>query len=177
VAVWRALSLPRPAGRVRLEALGVWTLTLALSACGGTPEVAVQKAKVGELLVRAGDTRVWLAKGFQAGVPNGLYKGVVRVESSAQGSTGQLHQVSAVCSMKNLPGWPTYDNLYGNALTNVAEAGQFRDEGRWQLLYHFDGRTESSGPLNQQAWTDRLRDNLCRRGDFDDSKAKAAANG
>jgi hypothetical protein len=38
------------------------------------------------------------------------------------------------------------------------------------VLFHFDGRVEARKAAADQAWLSRLRDNLCRRGSFDDRK-------
>jgi len=149
---------------------------VTLSACRVAPgETPAQKAEIGDLLVRAGTTTVTLAKAFVPGMPNGLYKGVVRVQTEGQpDSSTRLYQVNAVCSLENEPNWPTYDNIYGNELNDLAEAGTFSTATRWQILYHFDGGVDSTGVLSRQAWTDRLKDNLCRRGTFNDSTARPA---
>ncbi|MCT0210388.1 MAG: hypothetical protein DCF18_05525 [Cyanobium sp.] len=149
---------------------------LGLSACRTTPgETPAQQAKVGDLLVRAGTANVTLAKAFVPGQPNGLYKGVVRVQTEGQpDSSARLYQVNAVCSIENEPNWPTYDNLYGNELKDLVDAGKFSTATRWQILYYFDGGVDSTGVLSHQAWTDRLKDNLCRRGTFNDSTARPA---
>lgn len=161
---------------VRVEAAavipGLAVLLAGLSACGGPKEVAVQNARLGDALVVAEGTHVELAQTFKPGVSNGLYKGAVRLHGPGQPTDGRLHALNAVCSIKEAPGWPTYDNLYGYPITDVAEAAQLSGKSRWQILYHFDGRIEASGDLKPQAWTARLRDNLCRRGDFDDSTAR-----
>lgn len=160
----------------RVEAAGVspWLVLLlaGLSACGGPKEVAVQNASLGDPLVEADGTRVELAQTFRPGVSNGLYKGAVRLHGPGQPAEGSLHALNAVCSLADTPGWPPYDNLYGYPIEKVAEARELSGKSRWQILYHFDGRIEGSGDLEPQAWTARLRDNLCRRGDFDDSTAR-----
>ena len=150
---------------------GLALLLAGLSACGGPKEVAVQNARLGDVLVAEG-TRVELAQTFQPGVSNGLYKGAVRLYGPGQPADGGLHALNAVCSIKDTPGWPAYDNVYGYPISAVAEAAQLSGKSRWQILYHFDGRIEASGGLKPQAWTARLRDNLCRRGEFDDSTAR-----
>jgi hypothetical protein len=144
---------------------------LGLCSCGRPGEVAVQKAAVGDVLVRTDAVRVVLARPFQPGVPNGLYRGAVRIEPADGTSGSALHQVNAVCSMKGLPGWPAYDNLYGQPLADLARSGEFSNADRWQVLYHYDGRREGSSGFKNQAWAERLKDNLCRRGDFTDAKA------
>ena len=129
-------------------------------------------AYLGDPLVEADGTRVELAQTFRPGVSNGLYKGAVRLHGPGQPAEGSLHALNAVCSLEDTPGWPPYDNLYGYPIEKVAEARELSGKSRWQILYHFDGRIEGSGDLEPQAWTARLRDNLCRRGDFDDSTAR-----
>jgi hypothetical protein len=150
---------------LRLGALGV--LALLLPACGGPRETKGQGAGAGELLVKAGDTRVELVVPFEPGVANGLYKGVVKV--SQPGVESRLFRVNAVCSLKGEPGWPTYDNLFGDPLSDADKLPVGASPQRWQVFYHFDGRVESNHKLTIQPWMARLKDNLCRRGDFDDS--------
>lgn len=150
---------------LRLGALGL--LALLLPACGGPRETKGQGARAGDLLVKAGDTRVELIAPFQPGVANGLYKGVVKV--SQPGAESRLYRVNAVCSLKGEPGWPTYDNLFGDPLSDAGKLPQGASPQRWQVFYHFDGRVESNHKLTIQPWMARLKDNLCRRGDFDDS--------
>lgn len=146
-------------------------LSLTLAACGSTREVPIQKAKEGDLLVKAGQSRVHLVRPFKPGVPNGLYKGAVRV-SEAGGTGGDLHEVNAVCSIEGEPLWQSYDNLYGQPISDRDQSGSASSTQRWQILYHFDGRIETSGKASgnaaAQSWKARLKDNLCRRGDFDD---------
>ncbi len=147
---------------------------LALSACGGRREVAVQDAALGDPLVEVDGVRVALAKTFQPGVSNGLYKGAVRVSGRGQMGEGTLYALNAVCSLEDSPGWPPYDNLFGYPIAAVSEAEPLSAQQRWQILYHFDGRIESKGELKPQPWMARLKDNLCRRGDFNDSTARPA---
>lgn len=144
---------------------------LALSSCARPREVAVQRAAVGDVLVRTDAAQVVLAKPFQPGVPNGLYRGAVRIERSGSSDDAVLYQVSAVCSMEGLPGWPAYDNMYGHRLADLAKAGEFSNADRWQVLYHYDGRKEGSSAFINQVWAERLKDNLCRRGDFSETRA------
>lgn len=145
---------------------------IGLVGCGQQKEVAIQNAKAGDVLVNTEDTQVSLVKQFKAGTPNGLYNGAVTVKDAAEKGPEVLYQVSAVCSMEDLPGWPKYDNLYGHPLTDIEKIGEFSSASRWQILYHYDGRVESRSDLKDKAWTTRLKDNLCRRGDFNDSTAK-----
>jgi hypothetical protein len=145
-------------------------LTFTLVGCGGsTREVAIQNAKAGDLLVEAGGSRVELIRPFQTGVANGQYRGVVKVSSASDGGATQMHEMNAVCSIKGEPGWPTYDNIYGYPITHLDDKSTFSDKKRWQVLYHFDGRIEKSGTLQPDGWASRLKDNLCRKGDFDDT--------
>jgi hypothetical protein len=154
--------------------LGIGALLFGLSACGGGREVAIQKAKVGDLLVQAEGVRVELARTFRPGVSNGLYRGAVKVSGAGQGAGPTLHAMNAVCSAKDLPGWPTYDNLFGFAIGDVKQEQPSAGQDRWQVLYHFDGRVEGSGALKPQPWMARLKDNLCRRADFDDTAGRVA---
>jgi hypothetical protein len=167
-------------------------LALLTGACGSGEKLA-QQAQVGDLLVRSGSERVHLERPFRPGVSNGLYGGVVRI-SGADGQDGvRRHELNAVCSLPGEPGWPAYDNLYGRSLPEAplpggtgkdGEAGQpgkadakrSDDEGRWQILYHFDGRIERLGTPQRGSWQGRLKDNLCRRGPFDDSTARGSGS-
>ncbi|MCS5690899.1 hypothetical protein NZK33_02730 [Cyanobium sp. FGCU-6] len=160
---------PRQARRVRLspQRLGVIALLgLLLPACSERRETLAQGASAGDLLVKAGQTRVELVAPFQPGVANGLYKGVIRV--SQPGGESQLFRVNGICSIKGQPGWPTYDNLFGDPLRDASKLPLGASPQRWQVFYHFDGRIESNNKLTIQPWMARLKDNLCRRGDFDD---------
>lgn len=155
----RAFATP-----LRLGVLGL--LALLLPACGERRETLAQGASAGDLLVKAGETRVELVAPFQPGVANGLYKGVVRV--SQPGGESQLFRVNGVCSLKGQPGWPTYDNMFGDPVSDASKLPVGATPQRWQVFYHFDGRIESNPKLSIQPWMARLKDNLCRRGDFDD---------
>jgi hypothetical protein len=158
-----------PGGRKQLVAL-LAGLGAALAGCSSTPrEVAIQNAKAGDLLVEAGGSRVELVRPFTPGIANGLHKGVVKVSPAAGGGKSQMHEVSAICSIKGEPGWPTYDNIYGNPISDPSAKRDFSAKDRWQFLYHFDGRTEKIGQLGSDGWTSRLKDNLCRKGDFTDT--------
>jgi len=143
-------------------------LAALLGACAQPPETPIQRAKVGDLLARAADATVELLVPFQPGVANGLYRGVIRVSPVKQGEQ-RLYQVNAVCSMKAEPDWPAYDNLYGDPLRNVSQKIVGASPQRWQVLYYFDGRIQGRGQLQPAAWMQRLKDNLCRRNDFDDA--------
>ena len=84
----------------------------------------------------------------------------------------QLLELNAVCSMPQSPGWPAYDNLYGRAIQRGEEAKGTTGTTSWQVLFHFDGRQEARMGSSPGPWLARLRDNLCRRGDFDDRPGK-----
>jgi hypothetical protein len=142
---------------------------LALAGCGATPkEVAVQDAKPGDLLVAVEGSRVELVRAFTPGIANGLHKGVVKV-TSGDDAKGQMYETTAICSVKGQPGWQTYDNIYGDPITDLNAKRTFPVKDRWQFLFHFDGRTEQIGKLDPSVWVSRLKDNLCRKGDFDDT--------
>jgi len=158
-----------PPGRRRQAAL-LAGLGAALAGCGAfSREVAIQKAQPGDLLVDVGGNRVELVKPFTPGIANGLHKGVVKVSGSGSGGPSQLHRVTVICSVKGEPGWPTYDNIYGDPIADVETKTFPLPEKRWQILYHFDGRVEKTGKLESDGWVARLKDNLCRKGDFRDS--------
>ncbi len=142
---------------------------LLLAACDGGSETPVSRARPGDTLVRSGRERVVLERPFRPGQPNGLYKGIVTVSGGERGV--RRLEVNGVCSMPGLQaeGWPAYDNLYGRKLS--ATGGQAGQE-RWQVLFHFNGRVEAQQAAGEQAWLSELRDNLCRRGRFDDRKLK-----
>lgn len=165
-------------GSLRLAPAGVGVaLLLALAACDGRKEVAVQQARAGDTLVTAGDTRVELVQAFRPGFPNGLYRGVVRVHEPGSPAGGQLYKLNGICSVHNQPGWPPYDNLYGHRIANLAEVDQTNDKSRGQVLYHVEGRIEASGSFTATPWMQRLKDNLCRRGDFDDRPTDVRSKG
>ncbi|WP_259724514.1 hypothetical protein [Synechococcus sp. CS-1332] len=145
-------------------------LGVALGGCGATSkEVAVQNAKPGDLLVEADGSRVELVRAFTPGIANGLHKGVVKITSDAQDAKKQMYEVTAICSVKGEPGWQAYDNIYGDPISDLNAKRTFPVKGRWQFLFHYDGRTEKTGSLESSAWVSRLKDNLCRKGDFDDT--------
>ena len=139
-----------------------------LAGCGYThDEKPLSTAKPGDIVVVVGPQRLELVQPFKPGEPNGLYHGIVRLQRGANGKP-QLHEVNAVCSMPDLPNWPNYDNLYGKALGSAEESKAKRGNTQWQILYHFNSPEEVKMGSNPGPWTSRLRDNLCRRGDFDD---------
>ncbi|MCP9836249.1 hypothetical protein KBY84_01920 [Cyanobium sp. N.Huapi 1H5] len=143
---------------------------LALAGCGSAPkEVAVQDAKPGDLLVEVDGSRVELVRAFKPGIANGLHKGVVKVTSGGADAKGQMYETTAICSVKGEPGWQTYDNIFGDPISDLNAKRTFPVKDRWQFLFHFDGRTEQIGKLDPSVWVSRLKDNLCRKGDFDDT--------
>jgi hypothetical protein len=166
------LSIQADPVRPRHLRLGVLAaLGVTIASCSSAPrETPIQKASAGDLLVEVGGSRVELVKPFSPGVANGQYKGIIKVTSTGDSSASQLHEVSAVCSLPDQPHWPDYDNLYGNPIASVEKAGTFSDKDRWQILYHFDGRVEKKGNLKSDEWASKLKDNLCRKGTFDDRK-------
>jgi hypothetical protein len=142
-------------------------LGIALAGCGASSkEVAIKNAKPGDLLVNADGSRVELVKAFTTGLANGLHKGVVKITSEAGDARGKLYEVTAICSLKGEPGWPTYDNIYGDPISDLNVKRTFPVKNRWQFLFHFDGRTQKTGTLDPSGWVSRLKDNLCRKGDF-----------
>ncbi|AFY29638.1 hypothetical protein [Cyanobium gracile] len=143
---------------------------LAFAGCRATPkEVAIQDAKPGDLLVEVDGSRVELVRAFTPGIANGLHKGVVKVTSGAGDGKGQLYETTAICSVKGEPGWQSYDNIYGDPISDLNAKVTFPVKNRWQFLFHFDGRTDQVGKLDPSVWVVRLKDNLCRKGDFDDT--------
>ena len=164
-----------PSRRLRHGVAGA-LFTLLLPACGDSGETAVKTAKAGDLLVKSGQTRVELVTPFEPGVANGLYKGVIRV--SQPDGQDRLYRMNAVCSMKNEPGWPAYDNLFADPVADTKQAeAPGASPQRWQIFYHFDGRVEPNRNVKPEPWMVRLKDNLCRRGDFDDSARVGASQG
>jgi len=169
--------MPIPMPKTPRPPLLLLSLLLPLAGCGGASETPVARARPGDTLVRSGAAQVVLERAFRPGQPNGLYRGIVVVSGSGQGQ--RRLEVNGVCSMPGLEkeGWPSYDNLFGNRVSGDATAAT---AGRWQVLFHFDGRQELSGggaaaaaqpravAQADLAWLARLRDNLCRRGSFDD---------
>lgn len=148
-----------------------------LAGCEAQTEKAAHLAAPGDLLIRTNTgTEIRLVESFRAGQPNGLYGGVVDVIDKTEDAGGGSERLkaNAVCSVEDVPGWPQYDNLYGSVQDGLDEDGT--EKGRWQVLLHFDGRIEETKAhdLNSspQEWAQRLRDNLCRKGDFDDRPSR-----
>jgi len=159
----RRLSEPRSA-----IAFFMVTTALGLSGCQPTPkETAQARAKVGDILVMAEGTTVALAKPFRQGEPNGLFDGVISVKKAGQQTTDLL-EVNAICSVPGEAGWPPYDNLYGKAITRAEQAKGRSGDTQWQILYYFSGKQDARMGQKPGPWIDRLHDNLCRHGDFDD---------
>jgi len=157
------------AGPLALLAL---SLSLGLGGCQLAPvETPQAKAKPGDVLVRTGDGVVTLVKPFRQGEPNGLFDGVVRWSAPGGGSS-QLMEINAICSLPGEPGWPSYDNLYGRPVRRVEEAKGRSGDTQWQILYNFSGSQDVRMGQKPGAWADRLRENLCRRGSFDDRPRK-----
>lgn len=153
----------------RLGACRACLVAALLVGCGTSAEQPQSRAKVGEILVNSQGHVVRLEHAFRTAEPNALLDGVVRVE----GKVGQrLLEINAVCSMPNIPGWPRYDNLFGRPIQRVEDAKGATGTTQWQTLFHFDGRVESRMGTTPGPWLARLRDNLCRRGDFDDRPIK-----
>jgi hypothetical protein len=145
-------------------------LGILVAGCSSTPkEVAIQNAKPGDLLVEVDGSQVELVRAFKPGIANGLHKGIVKVTGTAGDSQEQLYETTAICSVKGEPGWQSYDNIFGDPISDLNAQRTFPAKDRWQYLFHFDGRTEKIGKLESSAWVSRLKDNLCRKGDFDDT--------
>ncbi|AII48110.1 hypothetical protein KR52_02915 [Synechococcus sp. KORDI-52] len=141
---------------------------LLCQACSGTPtETRLQDAKPGDALVTEGETTITLTKAFRPGTPNGLFDGGVAVSSPA--AEAKAAEVNAVCSMPNLPNWPNYDNIYGRWLESGETPGAEGGNTDWQLLIYFDGTTKNKGREKAPAWAQRLAQNACRKGDFQDN--------
>ncbi|MEB3266179.1 MAG: hypothetical protein VKN13_06135 [Cyanobacteriota bacterium] len=149
-------------------------LGATVTACGTQMETPQATARPGQVLVRVAQERVLLVAPFRAAVPNSLLDGVVRVE----GPAGQrLVEVNAVCSMPDLPGWPDYDNLYGRTIRQVTEAKGPSGRTEWQVLFPFRGQPQVRSGSTPGPWVARLRDNLCRRGEFDDRAQRSGDTG
>ena len=132
-------------------------------------ETPVNEAQPGDVLVTADNTDVVLTKAFKPGIPNGLYDGAVSTKST----TGETYhyEVNAICSMPDLPGWPDYDNIYGKPIDAPSDAGQTGGETQWQTLLRFDGTVSEQGAEPSPKWAERLANNLCRKGDFEDASS------
>jgi hypothetical protein len=149
--------------------LGACLAAAALAGCAGLRETPQSRAKVGDTLVRNKGTEVLLEHPFRTAEPNALLDGAVRL----RGQGGEkLLEVNAVCSLPQQPGWPAYDNLFGRAIQRGEQAKGTTGTTSWQVLFHFDGRQEARMGSSPGPWLSRLRDNLCRRGDFDDRPSK-----
>ena len=130
-------------------------------------EVPASRARVGDVLIKTKDGQVVLTAPFRSGQPNGLYDGGVKIETTTAETTH--HEVNAICSMPGLEGWPDYDNIYGKTISNPSEAGKEGGDTEWQLLLKFNGQQISKGQIQTPFWAERLAQNLCRKGDFDDA--------
>lgn len=149
--------------------IAILTCSTAIHGCSSTREVRQAQSEPGDVLVSLGKTSVILEKQFKPGQPNGLFDGVISVSTSGSVKK-QLIEVNAVCSIPNEDGWPDYDNLYGREVAEIEEANGPSGNTSWQILYRFSGTTETKMGQKPGDWADRLRDNLCRRGSFDDRK-------
>ena len=129
-------------------------------------ETPSHEAALGDTLVVAGDAEVRLTHAFKPGQPNGLFDGGISVTTN--GSEALQAEVNAVCSMPDLPNWPQYDNIYGRWLKDGEIPGVEGGKTDWQLLLYFDGQTKEQGRKPAPAWAERLAQNLCRKGDFQD---------
>lgn len=155
----------------RKQLAGLLTcLGVALAGCGASLKgVPIQNAKPGDLLVNIEGSQVELVRTFTPGIANGLHKGVVKITSGADDAKEQIYEVTAICSMSGEPGWPSYDNIYGDLVGDSSAKITSSTKERWQFLFHFDGRIEKIGTLEPSSWVSHLKDNLCRKGDFDDT--------
>ncbi|MFM9046307.1 MAG: hypothetical protein ACKOOH_01355 [Cyanobium sp.] len=152
--------------------LVVLSLGLGLGACNLAPvETPQAQARPGDVLVRSGNVTVTLAKPFREGQPNGLFDGVVSLGAPGGGQP-RLMEINAICSLPGEPGWPNYDNVYGRPVTRVEEATGRSGDTQWQILYKFAGGQDVRIGQSPGSWVDRLRENLCRRGEFDDRPQK-----
>ena len=155
--------------------LALLALSLGLGACHLAPaETPQAKARTGDLLVRSGEVTVTLVKPFRQGQPNGLFDGVVSL-STAGGGKPTLMEINAICSLPGEPGWPSYDNLFGRPIRRVEDARGSSGDTQWQILFDFSGRQDVRMGQKPGSWVDRLRENLCRRGAFDDRPGKRPA--
>jgi hypothetical protein len=147
-------------------------LAAGLSACQfASRETPQAKARPGDVLVRSGPWIVTLESPFRQGEPNGLFDGVIRLEGPT-GGDATLMEINAICSLPGEPGWPSYDNLHGRPIRSVEEAKGRSGETQWQILFNFSGGQDVRMGKKPGPWVDRLRENLCRRGSFDDRPKK-----
>ena len=149
--------------------------TLGIHGCKSAPEeVKVKDAEPGDILVIVDGASVELTHPFKPGLPNGLYDGGVVVKGA--GNDQRQVEVNAICSMPDLPNWPEYDNIYGRWLEDGEEPGVAGGDTDWQLLMHFDGKEVNKGKEKAPSWAKRLASNLCRKGDFQDTKPNTSNN-
>lgn len=159
--------MPQPITSVRRILLAT-AVALVCQGCNTAPkETRLHEAKPGDTLVIDGETTITLTKAFRPGTPNGLFDGGVMV--SGPDANGKAAEVNAVCSMPDLPNWPEYDNIYGRWLESGEAPGAEGGETDWQLLIFFDGTTKNTGGEEAPAWTQRLAQNACRKGEFSDN--------
>jgi hypothetical protein len=137
----------------------------------------VQQALAGDTLVMAADTWVDLVQTFRPDCPNGLYKGIVRVQEPGHPAGGRLYALSGICNMRNQPGWPCYDNLYAHRIANVAEAERPASKSGGPVSHHCQGRSEASGGSKPPPGCSASRTNPAPRGDFDDRPAVVKSKG
>ena len=141
--------------------------TTAIQGCyRQAKETPSHEAQPGDTLVVKGGAEIRLTHTFKPGEPNGLFDGGISVTSDQ--SVTSTAEVNAVCSMPDLPNWPQYDNIYGRWLTDGETPGVEGGKTDWQLLLYFNGQTEEKGREPAPAWAQRLAQNLCRKGDFQD---------
>ena len=146
-------------------------LTMPFQGCKSSPkEVKYQDAQPGDVLVVRDNTLIELSHPFKGGEPNGLFDGgVIVIEPD---DTRRPIEINAVCSMPDLPNWPEYDNIYGRWLETDEQPGVDGGDTDWQLLMYFDGRLVNQGTEEAPPWAQRLAENLCRKGDFQDETTK-----
>lgn len=139
----------------------------AMQGCANqAKETPSHEAALGDTLVVVGDAEIRLTQAFKPGQPNGLFDGGISVTTN--GNVTLQAEVNAVCSMPDLPNWPQYDNIYGRRLSKGETPGVEGGKTDWQLLLYFDGETKEKGREPAPAWAQRLAQNLCRKGDFQD---------
>ena len=153
-------------GSGALACLIALSMTAMQGCANQAKETPSHEAAPGDTLVVTGDAEVRLTHSFKPGQPNGLFDGGISVATN--GSVTLLAVVNAVCSMPDLPNWPQYDNIYGRQLKDGETPGVEGGRTDWQLLIYFDGEIEEKGSEPSPAWAQRLAQNLCRKGDFQD---------